>query len=158
MDLQIIQIIITRRGLQSKREGGNNLTSKAFSLESRKGKERLGRGGKPCSWLFSSAVKDLNLVYRTICGVTVKQIQRVARARVLLGKSGFHVQRSNYLVKLLLIIAHMLWFNFILGLNAIFFSFKLIILHYHTPPPPPPKKKTQKKIKFKPRIKLNHNT
>ena len=143
MDLQIIQIIITRRGLQSKREGGNNLTSKAFSLESRKRKERLGRGGKPCSWLFSSAVKDFNLIYRTIYGVTEKQIQRVARAGVLLGKSGFHVQHSNHLVKLLLIIAHMLWFNFILGLNAIFFSFKLIILHYHTRPPPPPKKNTK---------------
>ena len=43
----------------------------------------------------------------------------------------------------------MLWFNFILGLNFIFFCFKLIIIHYHTP--------KQKKIKFKPRIKLNHN-
>ena len=44
----------------------------------------------------------------------------------------------------------MLWFNFILGLNFIFFCFKLIIIHYHT--------QKQKKIKFKPRIKLNHNT
>ena len=45
---------------------------------------------------------------------------------------------------------HRLWFNFILGLNFIFFCFKLIIIHYHT--------QKQKKIKFKPRIKLNHNT
>ena len=44
----------------------------------------------------------------------------------------------------------MLWFNFILGLNFIFFCLKLIIIHYHT--------QKQKKIKFKPRIKLNHNT
>ena len=44
---------------------------------------------------------------------------------------------------------YMLWFNFILGLNFIFFCFKLIIIHYHT--------QKQKKIKFKPRIKLNHN-
>ena len=43
----------------------------------------------------------------------------------------------------------MLWFNFILGLNFIFLCFKLIIIHYHTP--------KQRKIKFKPRIKLNHN-
>ena len=43
----------------------------------------------------------------------------------------------------------MLWLDFILGLNFIFFCFKLIIIHYHTP--------KQKKIKFKPRIKLNHN-
>ena len=43
---------------------------------------------------------------------------------------------------------YMLWFNFILGLNFIFFCFKLIIIHYHT--------QKQKKIKFKPRIKLNH--
>ena len=43
----------------------------------------------------------------------------------------------------------MLWFNFILGLNFIFLCFKLIILHYHT--------LKQRKIKFKPRIKLNHN-
>ena len=43
----------------------------------------------------------------------------------------------------------MLWFNFILGLNLIFFRFKLIVKHYHT--------QKQKKIKFKPRIKLNHN-
>ena len=44
---------------------------------------------------------------------------------------------------------YMLWFNFILGLNFIFFCFKLIIIHYHT--------QKQRKIKFKPRIKLNHN-
>ena len=42
----------------------------------------------------------------------------------------------------------MLWFNFILGLNFLFFCFKLIIVHYHT--------QTQKKVKLKPRIKLNH--
>ena len=44
---------------------------------------------------------------------------------------------------------YMLWFNFILGLNFIFFCFKLITIHYHT--------QKRKKIKFKPRIKLNHN-
>ena len=43
----------------------------------------------------------------------------------------------------------MSWFNFILGLNFLFFCFKLIIIHYHT--------QKQRKIKFKPRIKLNHN-
>ena len=42
-----------------------------------------------------------------------------------------------------------LWFNFIRGLNFLFVSFKLIFIHYHT--------QKQKKIKFKPRIKLNHN-
>ena len=42
-----------------------------------------------------------------------------------------------------------LWFSFILGLNFIFLCFKLIIIHYHTP--------KQRKIKFKPRINLNHN-
>ena len=45
---------------------------------------------------------------------------------------------------------YVLWFNFILGLNFIFFCFKLIIIHNHT--------QKQKKRKFKPRIKLNHNT
>ena len=44
---------------------------------------------------------------------------------------------------------YVLWFNFILGLNFIFFCFKLIIIYYHT--------QKQKKIKFKPRIKLKHN-
>ena len=45
---------------------------------------------------------------------------------------------------------YMLWFNyFILGLIFIFFCFKLIIIYYHT--------QKQKKIKIKPRIKLNHN-
>ena len=43
----------------------------------------------------------------------------------------------------------MLWFNCILGLNFTFFCFKLIIIYYHT--------QKQRKIKFKPRIKLNHN-
>ena len=43
----------------------------------------------------------------------------------------------------------MFWFNFILGLNFTFFCFKLIVIHYHT--------QKQKKIAFKPRIKLNHN-
>ena len=43
----------------------------------------------------------------------------------------------------------MLWFNFILGLNFIFFCFKFMIIYYHT--------QKRKKIKFKPRIKLNHN-
>ena len=40
-------------------------------------------------------------------------------------------------------------FNFILGSNFIFLCFKLIIIHYNT--------QKQKKIKFEPRIKLNHN-
>ena len=44
---------------------------------------------------------------------------------------------------------YVLWFSFIVGLNFIFFCFKLIIIHYHT--------QKQKKIKFKPTIKLNHN-
>ena len=48
----------------------------------------------------------------------------------------------------------MLWFNFILGLNFVFFCFKLIIVHYHTNNYHTQK---QNKIKFKPRIKLNHN-
>ena len=43
----------------------------------------------------------------------------------------------------------MLWFNFIPGLNFIFLCVKLIIIHYHT--------QKQREIKFKPRIKLNHN-
>ena len=45
---------------------------------------------------------------------------------------------------------HMLWFNFILGLNFLFCCFKIIIIHYHT--------QKQKIVKFKARIKLNHNT
>ena len=44
---------------------------------------------------------------------------------------------------------YMLWFKFILGLNFIFFCFKIIIIHYHT--------QKQKKRKFKPGMKLNHN-
>ena len=44
----------------------------------------------------------------------------------------------------------MLWFSFILGLNFIFFCFKIIIRHYHT--------QKQRKIKVKLRIKLNRNT
>ena len=39
-----------------------------------------------------------------------------------------------------------MWFKFILSLNFIFFCFKLIIIHYHI--------QKQKKVKFKPRIKL----
>ena len=42
------------------------------------------------------------------------------------------------------------YFIFVLGLNFIFLCFKLIIIHYHTP--------KQSIIKFKPRMKLNHNT
>ena len=44
---------------------------------------------------------------------------------------------------------YLLWFNFILGSNFIFPCFKLIIIHYNT--------QKQKKRKFEPRIKLNHN-
>ena len=45
---------------------------------------------------------------------------------------------------------HMLQFNFILGSNFIFLCFKLITkMRYHT--------QKQRKIKFEPRIKLNHN-
>ena len=43
----------------------------------------------------------------------------------------------------------MLWFNFILGSNFIFHCFKLVIIHYN--------KQKQKKTKFEPRIKSNHN-
>ena len=47
---------------------------------------------------------------------------------------------------------YMLWFNFILGSNFLFFCFKLIImlLSYITIP-------KNKRKKFEPRIKLNHN-
>ena len=44
---------------------------------------------------------------------------------------------------------YMLWFNFILGLNLFHLCFKLIIINYHS--------QKQRKRKFKPRIKLNHN-
>ena len=44
---------------------------------------------------------------------------------------------------------YMLWFNFILGLIFISLCFKLIIIYYHA--------QKQRKIKIKPRIKLNHN-
>ena len=44
---------------------------------------------------------------------------------------------------------YLLWFNFILGSNFIFLCFLLIIIHYHT--------QKQRKIKFEPSIKLNHN-
>ena len=53
-----------------------------------------------------------------------------------------------YYLKELCVIC-MLWFNFILSWNFIFLCFKLSIIHYDTP--------QQKKIKFEPRIKLNHN-
>ena len=43
----------------------------------------------------------------------------------------------------------MLWFSLILGLNFVFFCFRLIIILYHSP--------KQREIKFKPGIKLNHN-
>ena len=43
----------------------------------------------------------------------------------------------------------MLQFNFILGLIFISLCFKFITIHYQTP--------KQREIKFKPRIKLNHN-
>ena len=43
----------------------------------------------------------------------------------------------------------MLWFSFILGSNCIFLGFKLIIIYYHT--------QKQRKRKFKPKTKLNHN-
>ena len=43
----------------------------------------------------------------------------------------------------------MLWFSCILGSNCIFLGFKLIIIYYHT--------QKQRKRKFKPKTKLNHN-
>ena len=43
----------------------------------------------------------------------------------------------------------MLWFNVTVGVNFIFFCYKLIIIYYHT--------QKQRKIKFQPRMKLNHN-
>ena len=44
---------------------------------------------------------------------------------------------------------YLLWFNFILVLIFISLCFKLIIIYYHA--------QKQRKIKIKPRIKLNHN-
>ena len=44
---------------------------------------------------------------------------------------------------------YMLWFSFILGSNFIFLCCKLIIIYYYT--------QKQRKIKFKPKTKLNHN-
>ena len=43
----------------------------------------------------------------------------------------------------------MLWFNLVVGLILTFLCSKLIIIYYHT--------QKQRKIKIKPRIKLNHN-
>ena len=43
----------------------------------------------------------------------------------------------------------MFWFNFFLGLNLNSLFFKVIIIHYHN--------QKHRKIKFKPRIKLNQN-
>ena len=61
-----------------------------------------------------------------------------------------HVQQATYANELHVNVQqYMLWFNFIPGLIFIFFCFKLIIIYYHT--------QKQKKIKIKPRIKLNHN-
>ena len=62
----------------------------------------------------------------------------------LLAESG-----SSLSVLLMHCYLYMLWFNVILGLNFISLCFKLIIIHYHT--------QKQREIKFKPRIKLNHN-
>ena len=45
---------------------------------------------------------------------------------------------------------YMSWFSFILSSNFIFLCIKLKIIHYQT--------REQREIKFKPRIKLNHNT
>ena len=61
--------------------------------------------------------------------------------------------KSSWFVKTVtvaILASHMLWFNFILGLNFIFLFFKFIIIHYHT--------QKQRKTKCKPRIKLNYNT
>ena len=65
-------------------------------------------------------------------------------ALILVGYSRQHTVESCLKIQV-----YMLWFNFILGLNFIFLCFKLIIIHYHT--------QKQREIKFKPRIKLNHN-
>ena len=48
------------------------------------------------------------------------------------------------------VLIYYFYFSFVLGLNFIFLCFKLIIIHYHTP--------KQSITKFKPWIKLNHNT
>ena len=45
---------------------------------------------------------------------------------------------------------YVLWLNFFLGSNFIFLCFKLIMIHYHI--------QKQRKIKFEPRIKLNHKS
>ena len=52
--------------------------------------------------------------------------------------------------KLFHVFIYMLWFNFILVLIFISLCFKLIIIHDHA--------LKQRKIKIKPRIKLNHST
>ena len=49
--------------------------------------------------------------------------------------TGIYMYRYDYVVV-----------QFYLGLNVIFFCFKLIIIHHHTP--------KHRKIKFKPRMKL----
>ena len=51
--------------------------------------------------------------------------------------------------QVILLLVYVLWFNFIFGLKFISLCFQLIIIHYYT--------LKQREIKFKPRIKLNHN-
>ena len=59
------------------------------------------------------------------------------------------LRTSSTKTQMLFLKRNMLWFNFILGLNFTSPCFRLIITHYHT--------LTQRQIKLKPRIKLNHN-
>ena len=54
-----------------------------------------------------------------------------------------------YFFPLNLLYMYMLWFNLILGSNFISPCFKRITMHFHTP--------KQREIKFKRKIKLNHN-
>ena len=51
--------------------------------------------------------------------------------------------------EIILLLVYVLWFSFIFGLKFISLCFQLIIIHYYT--------LKQREIKFKPRIKLNHN-
>ena len=72
--------------------------------------------------------------------IYVSNLQHVFTRTYLEDMDLFKTQPCKYFI---------LWFNFNFGLNFSFLCFELIIKHYHT--------QKQRKITFKPEIKLNHN-
>ena len=115
-----------------------------YSIKQESAEDRFFR----CHWVLNIIMdvchcKDFLVTTREKQRKTPRVISHCVVNQSIRSFKGYLVTRYSS------VFAFMLWFNIILGINFISLCFALLIIHYCTP--------KQRKIKFKPMIKLKNN-